>query len=162
MTFFITRPPDLKISPRPLTPATPSRWSRAAPRWMRRAPDMLVAKTPPIGLRWPAAAGGRAEVDRLEGQHLPARGELGLDLRERRAGARRHHDLGRLVERDAAQPMRRDGDGGLDRPADGALGAAASSTMSCRCGVLCAQSAAVSTRLARRSSRAARRLVASF
>ena len=46
VTFFITRPPDLKTSPRPLTARTPRRWSRAAPTRMRRAPDMLVANTP--------------------------------------------------------------------------------------------------------------------
>ena len=31
VTFFITRPPHLTISPRPLTRRKPIRWSRAAP-----------------------------------------------------------------------------------------------------------------------------------
>ena len=64
------------------------------------------------------AARRRAEVDRLEGEHLPLRGELGLDQRHRRAGARRHHELARLIEGDAAQQRGGDHDGAVDRAAD--------------------------------------------
>ena len=70
---------------------------------------MLVANTAPMVCVpcGPPIAG--REIDRLEGQHLPARGQLGLDLRQRRAGARRHDELVRLVQRDAAQGGGRDG-----------------------------------------------------
>ena len=47
VTFFITRPPDLKSSPRPLTASNPKTWSRAAPDFNRRGPEMLVATSPP-------------------------------------------------------------------------------------------------------------------
>ena len=76
----------------------------------------------PDRLRAVRSAGGGAHVDRLEGEHLPARGQLGLDRGERRAGARRHHELARLIEGDAAQRGRGDGYGALDGAADGALG----------------------------------------
>ena len=48
MTFFTTRPPDLKVSPRPDTTLTPSMWSRAAPAFSRRGPDRLAESAPPI------------------------------------------------------------------------------------------------------------------
>ena len=47
MTFFTTRPPDLKVSPRPDTAVTPRKWSRAAPALIRRGPDRLAASAPP-------------------------------------------------------------------------------------------------------------------
>ena len=71
------------------------------------------------------AAQDGAIVGGLEGQLLPALGELGLDLRQRRARRRRHHQLLGLVHGDAGkagelQPMRR-----LDRPPEPALAAVA-------------------------------------
>ena len=48
VTFFITRPPDLINSPRPVTARTPMKWSRAAPAVTRRGPEVLVANTPPM------------------------------------------------------------------------------------------------------------------
>jgi hypothetical protein len=48
VTFFITRPPDLIASPRPLTKRTPRRLSRAAPERIRRGPEMLPAATAPM------------------------------------------------------------------------------------------------------------------
>ena len=88
MTFFITRPPVLTTSPRPLTKRTPSRLSRAAPALMRRGPEQRWRRnTPPIvGRR--VGAEQRAQVHRLERQHLAALGQRRLDLGERRAGAR--------------------------------------------------------------------------
>ncbi len=71
-----------------------------------------------------AAHGGR-HVDRLEREHLTVRGELGLDVRHGRAGARRHDELARLIKRDAAQRGGGYGNGAVDGPAYGALGAAA-------------------------------------
>ena len=76
-------------------------------RLMRRAPDMLVANTPAMVAWLRLAARERGELDGLEGQHLSAAGERVLDLLERRAGARRHHHLAGLVERDAAQALGR-------------------------------------------------------
>ena len=64
------------------------------------------------GLQAGMAAERGAEIDRFECQHLSARGQLDLDLRHRRTGPRRHDKLGRFIERDAAQPRRRDGDVG--------------------------------------------------
>ena len=57
-------------------------------------------------------------VGRLEGEALAVAGEQRLDLGERRAGARREHQFGRLVERDAGQPRGREGRGGLHRAAE--------------------------------------------
>ena len=48
VTFFTTRPPDLKVSPRPDTAAKPRKWSRAAPALMRRGPERFAARAPPI------------------------------------------------------------------------------------------------------------------
>ena len=72
------------------------------------------------GLRRPRRRRAARKLDRLERQHLPARGERVLDLRQRRAGARRHHHLARLVERDAAQALGRHAGRRVHRPADAA------------------------------------------
>ena len=48
VTFFITRPPDLKSSARPETASNPNKWSRAAPTLIRRGPAILVATRPPM------------------------------------------------------------------------------------------------------------------
>ncbi len=73
MTFFITRPPLLTASPRPLTKRTPSMASRQAPACTRRGPEAEVATMPPTvgspsvvsrkrwsmgskGRRWPSLA----------------------------------------------------------------------------------------------------------
>ena len=127
MTFFITRPPDLKISPRPLTPLHPQ-------QMVARRPDGDAARAGDVGGEHAAdrglpglAARQRPEVHRLEGQHLAALGERRLDLGERRAGAGRHHHLARLVERDAAHRLGRDVGRRLHRPADLLLGAGARS-----------------------------------
>ncbi len=48
VTFFITRPPDLIASPRPLTKRTPIRLSRAAPALIRRGPELLIDATAPM------------------------------------------------------------------------------------------------------------------
>ena len=125
MTFLTTRPPDLIRSPRPVAAWTPSRWSRAAPALIRRGPARLQAKAPPIV---PPSAGPpskRAVVGRLEGELLLARRQAVLDLDERGAGARRHHQLGRLVERDAGEAREVDAPLRLDRPAEPPLAAAA-------------------------------------
>ncbi len=74
-------------------------------------------------VRLPAVEHG--ELDRLEGQHLAAGGERVLDLFERRAGPRRHHHLGGLVERDAAQAFGRYVGRRVHGPADMLLGAPA-------------------------------------
>ena len=73
---------------------------------MRRAPDKLVANTPPI-VPWPASPpSSRPELDAAR---TPASGRARRDAssiwRERRAGAGRHDHLGRLIERDAAQAL---------------------------------------------------------
>ena len=76
-----------------------------------------------------AAAGGPAQqrpvVHRLEGELLAARGDERLDLGNRRPGARREHQLLRLVQRHAGEPGQIKGQIGLRRPADRALGAVA-------------------------------------
>ena len=103
MTFFITLPPDLKASPRPLTPLKPSRWSRAAPAETRRGPARLPMTAPtrvPCPASWPSK---RAEVGRLEGQHLVALGQQRLDLAHRRAGAQGDDQFFRRVVDDARQ-----------------------------------------------------------
>ena len=48
VTFFITRPPDLTTSPRPVTKRTPIRLSRQAPTAIRRGPETFPATIPPI------------------------------------------------------------------------------------------------------------------
>ena len=48
VTFFMTRPPDLIAAPSPFTARKPSMWSRAAPRKMRRGPEMLMAAMAPM------------------------------------------------------------------------------------------------------------------
>ncbi len=48
VTFFITRPPFLIASPRPLISLTPIRLSRAAPVLIRRGPETFPATRPPI------------------------------------------------------------------------------------------------------------------
>ena len=104
MTFFITRPPDLTISPRPSTARTPIRLSRAAPAWMRRGPEILAATTPPIvGSPSCRAAGGDPSARR---RASPRSASSVRSRRERRTGARREHQFGRLVERHAGQRLR--------------------------------------------------------
>ena len=48
VTFFITRPPDFTMSPRPVTKRTPIRLSRQAPTATRRGPETFPATIPPI------------------------------------------------------------------------------------------------------------------
>ena len=48
VTFFTTRPPDLKVSPRPDTAEKPRKWSRAAPALIRRGPERFAASAPPM------------------------------------------------------------------------------------------------------------------
>jgi hypothetical protein len=67
----------------------------------------------------------RPVIHRLEGEFLVVLVQKLLDVGERRAGARRQHQFGRLVQRDAGQARQVERDVGLARPADGALGALA-------------------------------------
>ena len=67
VTFLTTVPPDLKVSPRPLTALKPRKWSRAAPTLMRRGPARLHAMAPPMvpaspspPSRMPRSAGSKA------------------------------------------------------------------------------------------------------
>src|SRR5581483_8507420 len=69
------------------------------------------------------AAEQRAVVERLEGELLIVHLELGLDLGERRAGARRQHQFGRLVEGDARDAAHVERDVGLAGASYGALAA---------------------------------------
>ena len=71
------------------------------------------------------AAKQRAVIRRLERELLLVVGEAGLDLGQRRADLRRHHELGRLVQADAAEAIETDLGLRLDRPAVAALGARA-------------------------------------
>ena len=48
VTFLTTVPPDLIISPLPLTPLNPNTWSLTLPTLILRDPEMLQAT-------WPAA-----------------------------------------------------------------------------------------------------------
>ena len=55
VTFFTTVPPDLIVSPFPLIPWKPNKWSRALPDLNLLGPEKLQAITPPIepSLLWP-------------------------------------------------------------------------------------------------------------
>ena len=64
-------------------------------------------------------------VHRLEGQHLAAFREQGLDLREGSAGPGGDHHLGRLVEGDPSQTKGREGGFVLGGAADRGLGSPA-------------------------------------
>ena len=102
--FFITRPPDLKSSPRPLTARTPSRLSRALPAEMRRSPKNSSRRR----RRWRAlrpARRSRARDRRFEAEHLTARREDRLDL-EPAYRTCRHDEFGRLIERHALEAGR--------------------------------------------------------
>ena len=85
-TFFITWPPKRSRSPLPVSRRVPSTKSRAAPAYMRRGPERPAAITPPSVVAGP-------EGGRLEGQELITLGERALELGQRRAAARRHHEL---------------------------------------------------------------------
>ena len=127
MTFLTTRPPDLKLSPRPLTPRKPRKWSRAAPALIRRGPERLQARTPP-SVRLPTSVSGipkqRAPIGRLEGEHLPRLCERGLDFAERRRCAGGQYQLARLIFADAGQPGQVERVRQLQRPAEPAFRAA--------------------------------------
>ena len=69
------------------------------------------------------AAQQRPVVHRLEGKFWFVFVQQRLDLGERRAGARREHQLLRLVKRDAGEAGEIERQIGLARPADRALGA---------------------------------------
>jgi hypothetical protein len=86
----------------------------AAPRQIRRE-DRADRAT----ARW--SAEHRAEIDRLEGEHLALVGKALLDIGERRAGACAHDEFGRLIERDTAERGRSDGKASVDRASDIAL-----------------------------------------
>ena len=105
MTFFITRPPDLTTSPRPLTKRTPIRLSRAAPAMMRRGPEMFMAATAPM-VGSPLRAEKRPVIHRLEGQLLAPLRRARLTSDSGVPAAGRDHQLGGLVERDAGQSRR--------------------------------------------------------
>ena len=66
-----------------------------------------------------------AMIGRLEGEALVVFGERRLDLGERRAGARRKHQFGRLVEGDAGEAGGRQSLGDLHGPPEAGAGAAA-------------------------------------
>ena len=93
-TFFITRPPNARSAPLPVE--DPHAQHEVAHR-------AGVGPARPGQARGDRAAErrARAEVRRLEREHLPGVGERALDVGERRAGARRHHELGRIVVDDA-------------------------------------------------------------
>ena len=101
MTFFITLPPDLKASPRPLTPLKPSRWSRAAPADDAARAGEVAHDRADQGALPGFLAEQRAEVRRLEGEHLVALGQQRLDLAHRRAGAQGDDQFLRRVVDDA-------------------------------------------------------------
>src|SRR6188768_3756634 len=66
----------------------------------------------------------RAEVDRLEGELLAVLGEDVADVVERGASSSRHHELGRLIERDADEMLGAHHRARLDVAADLIFGAA--------------------------------------
>ncbi len=124
MTFFITWPPDLKISARPDTARKPSTWSRAAPALMRRGTagvDGDGAAERAGGVAAPQLGG----IHRLEGELLVVLLQQLGDVGHRRAGPRGHHQLGGLVERDAGEAARVDLRRRLDRAPEPALRAVA-------------------------------------
>jgi hypothetical protein len=108
VTFFITRPPARIISPRPVTTLAPSRWSRAAPALIRRGPEKVAGEYAADGATASCAAPQRPQIGRLEGQLLLVLAKPRLDLGQRSAGAGAQHQLLRLVEGDAADPLERD------------------------------------------------------
>ena len=71
------------------------------------------------------AAKQRAVIRRLERELLLVVGEAGLDLGQRRPDLRRHHELGRLIQANAAEAIETDLDLCLDRTAVATLGARA-------------------------------------
>ena len=125
MTFFTTRPPDLKVSPRPDTAVTPRKWSRAAPALIRRGPERFGGERAAERARVRRAAEQRAVVHRLERELLVLLRDQRLDLGERRAGFGRQHQFLRLVQRDAVEAGEIERQVGLARAAERALGAAA-------------------------------------
>ena len=67
------------------------------------------------------AAEQRTVVHRLESQLLVIFRKQRLDLGDRGTGTCRKHQLGRLVQRNAAEPRKIEREIGLTRPSDGAL-----------------------------------------
>ena len=85
---------------------------------------MLLAATPPM-VGCAVVAEERALVHGLEGQLLALLGEHALDLRKRRAGARRDDELARLIERDTREARGGQRRFTLGRSAEARLAAAA-------------------------------------
>ena len=62
MTFFTTRPPALKLSPKPDTPCAPNRWSRAPPALIRRGPARPAPIMPPMVPRFAVPSSGAVSI----------------------------------------------------------------------------------------------------
>ena len=125
MTFFTTRPPALKVSPRAADGGEAeqviARRARLEPPRARR--DCRRARRRSSRAR--RCAEQRPKSRRLEGEHLVVRGQRRLDLGERRAGPRGQHQLRRLVGDDA-------GRGPTDRARSGRRPAGPDAALRCR------------------------------
>ena len=100
VTFFITRPPQRIVWPRPLTSFEPedavAHRARARP-----ARPGKVGRDHAAERRLGGRSPKRSRTHRLERQHLPALGDRRLDRRDRRPGPGAERHFGRRIEDDA-------------------------------------------------------------
>ena len=90
----MTSPPKDSMRPSESSSRAPSTKSRKAPAH--------AARLGQAGRHAAAHRRGGPEMRRLEGQHLTVGGQLGLQIGQRRAGAHRDDEFGRVIVDDAA------------------------------------------------------------
>ena len=100
VTFFITRPPDLTTSPRPLTALHADQTVARRPGHDAAGPGEIHGRDRADG-RFAPRAEKRPIIHRLEGQLLALLGQNADQFGQGRAAPRRDHQLGGFIERDA-------------------------------------------------------------